>query len=299
MNFVQSIAARRKRLAESVKLGPIIVAPGVFDLLSAKLADRAGFSALYMTGYGVNASLLGRPDAGLGTYRDFVDRVRTISDCVETPLIADADTGFGGALNVQETMRGYERAGAAAIQIEDQVFPKRCGHTLGRAVIPIEDMALKIRVACDTREDSNLLIIARTDARTNLGLDEAIRRAEAYARAGADILFVESPENQEELAEIGRRLKGMALLANMVPGGRTPILSANELQSLGFRVVIHPGACLGPAAGAMQAALAHLAKTGDARNVPTPGLAFNDLHLITGFDDVWAFDQTYGGKVQS
>lgn len=294
MSFAAAIAARRAALKAHVTKGPIVVAPGVYDLLSAKVADAMAFPALYMTGYGVNASLLGRPDAGVGTYRDFVDRVRTISERTNTPLIADADTGFGGALNVAETMRGYERAGAAAIQIEDQVFPKRCGHTLGREVVPLADMALKVRVAKDTRDDANFQIIARTDARTAQGLDEALRRADAYLAAGADILFVESPESQDEMHAIGRRFKGAALLANMVPGGRTPILSAAELDAMGFRIVIHPGACMGPAVAAMGQALKHLQSAGDMRGTPSPFAGFDELHPLVGFDEVWAFDQKYG-----
>lgn len=294
MSFAAEIAARRAQLKASVASGPIVLAPGIYDMLSAKVADAMVFPALYMTGYGVNASLLGRPDAGLGTYRDFVDRVRTISEQTKTPLIADADTGFGGALNVAETMRGYERAGAAAIQIEDQVFPKRCGHTLGREVVPMADMALKVRVAKDTRDDANFQIIARTDARTTHGLDEALRRADAYLSAGADILFVESPESAEEMRAIGHRFKGAALLANMVPGGRTPALSASDLESMGFRIVIHPGACLAPAVAAMGQALKHLQATGDVRGTPGPIVTFTELHPLVGFTDVWAFDQKYG-----
>jgi 2-methylisocitrate lyase-like PEP mutase family enzyme len=293
MSYAAGIRARRENLRARTLSGPIAVAPGVYDLLSAKIADRCGFAALYMTGYGVNASLLGRPDAGLGTYRDFVDRVRTISEQTTTPLIADADTGFGGALNVAETMRGYERAGAAAIQLEDQVFPKRCGHTLGREVVPLEDMVTKIRVAADTREDPNFQIIARTDARTHLGLDEAMRRGDAYLRAGADILFVESPESVEELRTIGERFRGAALLANVVPGGRTPALPASALNDLGFRIAIHPGACMGPAVAAMTLALQHLLAKGTGEGTPVPAAAFDTLHALTGFPDVWAFDQKY------
>jgi 2-methylisocitrate lyase-like PEP mutase family enzyme len=294
MSFAADIGQRRAALKTRIASGPIVLAPGVYDLVSAKVADAMQFPALYMTGYGVNASLLGCPDAGLGTYRDFVDRVRTISEQTKTPLIADADTGFGGALNVAETMRGYERAGAAAIQIEDQVFPKRCGHTMGREVVPMADMVLKVRVAKDTRDDANFQIIARTDARTTHGLDEACRRAEAYLAAGADILFVESPESAEEMRTIGARLKGAALLANMVPGGRTPPLSASELEGMGYRVVIHPGACLAPAVAAMGQALKHLQSTGDARGAPGPIVTFNELHPLVGFPEVWAFDQKYG-----
>lgn len=295
MSFAAEIAVRRAHLKARVANGPIVLAPGIYDLLSAKVADAMGFPALYMTGYGVNASLLGRPDAGLGTYRDFVDRVRTICEQTKTPLIADADTGFGGALNVAETVRGYERAGAAAIQIEDQIFPKRCGHTLGREVVSMADMVLKVRVAKDTREDGSFQIIARTDARTTYGLDEALRRADSYLNAGADILFVESPETPEEMRAIGQRFKGAALLANMVPGGRTPILSATELDAMGFRIVIHPGACLAPAVAAMGHALTHLQATGDVKGTPGPMVTFAELHPLVGFTDVWAFDEKYGG----
>lgn len=291
MTHHQALAGRRAALSSALRDGPIIAAPGVFDLLSAKIADGLGFRALYMTGYGVNASLLGKPDAGLGTFAHFVDRVRAISDVCATPLIADADTGFGGALNVAETVRGYERAGAAAIQLEDQVFPKRCGHTLGRAVVPAAEMALKIRVAKDTREDRQFLIIARTDARTAHGLDEALRRADEYLQAGADVLFVESPESADELAAIGARFRGVPLLANLVPGGRTPLLPAAELESLGFRIAIHPLAGLSAAAAALTQAYRKLHTGGDAPE----GATFNELNAIAGFPAVWDFDRRYGG----
>ena len=198
----------------------LIVAPGVYDMVSARIADGFGFEALYMTGYGVSASL-GLPDAGLATYTEMVGRVAQICQGTGTPVICDADTGFGGLLNLERTVRGYEAAGAAAIQIEDQVFPKRCGHTPGRRVIPADDMVRKIEVAAATRSSPDFLIVARTDARTSLGLDEALRRGEAYARAGADILFIESPESEEEMARIGRHFD-VPLVANMADGGRTP-----------------------------------------------------------------------------
>ena len=200
----------------------LITAPGVYDMISARIADGLAFQALYMTGFGVSASL-GLPDAGLATYTEMVGRVAGICQGAATPVICDADTGFGGLLNLERTVRGYEAAGAAAMQIEDQVFPKRCGHTLGRRVIPVEDMARKIKVAVATRASADFLIVARTDARTSLGLDEVLRRGEAYAKAGADILFIESPESEEEMARIGRHLD-VPLVADMVEGGRTPVL---------------------------------------------------------------------------
>ena len=239
MNF----ASRRSALAQRMKKKELIVAPGIFELVSAKIADRMGFECLYVTGYGLVASHLGLPDAGLATYSDMVGRVAQIGKMTETPFIADADTGYGGLLNVQHTVRGYEEAGACGIQLEDQEFPKKCGHMLGRRVIAAEDMVAKVRVAVDSRTDPDFLVIARTDARTSHGLDEALRRAEAYLKAGADVLFVESPESPEEMRRICETFKGVPLLANMVQGGgRTPLLSQDELQRLGYRIAIYPAA---------------------------------------------------------
>jgi 2-methylisocitrate lyase-like PEP mutase family enzyme len=202
-----------------------VTAPGIYDMVSLRLADRMGFDALYMTGFGTVASHLGLPDAGLATYTDMVGRVRQMATLARTPLIADGDTGYGGLLNVAHTVQGYEAAGAQAIQLEDQEVPKKCGHTPGRRVVPMADMVKKIQVAAASRRSADFLIIARTDARSSLGLDEALRRAEAYAKAGADILFVESPETEDEMRRIGRSFH-QPLLANMVEGGRTPVLSA-------------------------------------------------------------------------
>ena len=227
-----------KKLKKALAGKGLVTAPGVYDMISAKIADGLGFSALYMTGYGVSASL-GLPDAGLASYTEMVERVAQICQGTTTPVICDADTGFGGLLNVERTVQGYERAGAAAIQIEDQVFPKKCGHTPGRRVVPIEQMVRKIEVAAASRSTPDFLIVARTDARTNHGLDEALRRGEAYAKAGADILFIESPESEEEMARIGRHFD-VPLLANMADGGRTPILPKQRLEELGYRIAIFP-----------------------------------------------------------
>ena len=229
------------KLKSRVQSDEILVAPGVFDLISAKVADSIGFDVLYMTGYGVVASHLGLPDAGLATYTDMVGRVRQIAEGINVPLIADGDTGYGGLLNVQHTVAGYEAAGASAIQLEDQEFPKKCGHMAGRRVIPLEDMVAKIRVAKDTRSSDDFMIIARTDTRTVHGLDEALRRADAFAEAGADILFVESPESEEEMRTICERFDH-PLVANMVEGGRTPVLTKDELQKLGVpsRMITFP-----------------------------------------------------------
>ena len=240
----------------------VIAAPGVYDMVSLRMAAAMGFDALYMTGYGAVASHLGLPDAGLASYADMVGRVEAMARMAETPLIADGDTGYGGLLNVRHAVRGYERAGAAAIQLEDQEFPKKCGHTPDRRVIPAEEMVRKIAVAAEARTSPDFLIIARTDARTSMGLSEAIRRARAYAQAGADMLFVESPETEEEMATIGRELGDKPLIANMVEGGRTPMLSNARLAEIGYALAIYPVAGLLSAAAALETVYRQIRETG-------------------------------------
>ena len=261
-------------------------------MVSLRLADSFGFDALYMTGYGTVASHMGLPDAGLATYSDMVGRVTAMAGMAQTPLIADADTGYGGLLNMRHTLRGYEAAGAAAIQLEDQEFPKKCGHTPGRRVIPVADMVRKIRVAVDSRESKDFLIIARTDARTTLGLDEALRRAEAYAKAGADILFVESPESEEEMRRIGQSFD-LPLVANMVEKGRTPVLTRDELEALGYKIAIFPVTALLAGVHAMTQVYQQFKDTGSSANSPTPLYDFADLTRLMGFEDVWAFEKRY------
>lgn len=278
-------------LREQLENGEIIVAPGIYDMISALMADRMGFKALYMTGYGTVASHLGLPDAGLATYTDMVNRVATMAKLTKTPIIADGDTGYGGLLNVQHTVRGYETAGAAAIQLEDQEFPKKCGHTPDRRVIPIEDMVQKIQVACEARQNKDFLIIARTDARTALGLEEALKRAEAYAEAGADVLFVESPENEEEMTEIGKRLN-KPLVANMVPGGRTPLLPAEKLQALGFSLAIHPAAGFLATAQALEKSYSDIRDNGDVTDWSLM-YSFSEFNKMIGFEDVWEFEKRH------
>jgi 2,3-dimethylmalate lyase len=248
-----------------------------------------------MTGFGTVASSTGLPDAGLATYSDMVGRVKAMAGMAAKPLIADGDTGYGGLLNVQHTVRGYEAAGAQAIQLEDQEFPKKCGHTPGRRVIAMADMVRKIKVAVDSRTSSDFLIIARTDARSSLGLDEALHRAEAYAAAGADILFVESPESVDEMrriGELGKRL-GVPLLANMVEGGRTPVLSQAQLEAIGYKIAIFPVTTLLAAAAAMKAVYAQLLATGSSTQMPVPLMPFSELTQLMGFEEVWAFDKKY------
>jgi 2-methylisocitrate lyase-like PEP mutase family enzyme len=269
-----------------VEKAPFVTCPGVFDLVSAKLADRTKADALYMTGYGVVASYLGLPDAGLATYSQMLDRVQAIAQTVRKPLIADGDTGYGGLLNIHHTVRGYEKAGAAAIQLEDQQNPKKCGHTPNRHVIPVKEMINKLKVASDARSSRDFLIIARTDARTALGLDEAIRRGEAYANAGADIIFIESPESEAEMRKIGSALDVPLVLH----GGRTPILSRDKLREIGYRMAIYPTAGLLATAYALDNVYRSLA---DDKPVQTPLYDFNEFSAFIGFQEVWDFEKKY------
>jgi 2-methylisocitrate lyase-like PEP mutase family enzyme len=264
-----------------------VIAPGVFDGLSARVADAMGFHALYLTGFGVSASLLGKPDAGYLTATHFYDRVRTLCSVIRTPLIADADTGFGGLPNVEDAVRAYELGGASAIQIEDQEFPKRCGHTRNRRVVDVDTAVAKIRMAVRSRRSRDFLIVARTDARTTLGLDAALRRGERFLEAGADVLFIESPEGEAELERIGRTFSGAWLLANMVEGGLTPLVSAEGLAAMGFHVAIYPLVGLASAAEAYR--LRYAALLDDAQSA-VPSADFDTLTRIVGFDAVWALD---------
>jgi len=283
--------SRPSSLRERLGTGKIVVAPGVYDMISARMADAIGFEALYMTGYGTVASHLGLPDAGLASYTDMVGRVAQMCGGTTTPLVADADTGYGGLLNVRHTVRGYEKAGAVAIQIEDQEMPKKCGHTVGRRVVPMEDMVAKVKVAIEARASADTLIVARTDARTALGLDEALRRGEAYARAGADLVFVESPESEEELYKIGKALKGCKLVANVVQSGaRTPELPSAQLEEFGFALAIYPSLPHKAAAAALRTTYLHLLKHGTAIGLELPLMSSPEMHQLMGFQDVWDFE---------
>jgi 2,3-dimethylmalate lyase len=278
-------------LRQHIEARAFVAAPGVYDLISALVADRMGFKALYVTGYGTVASSLGLPDAGLATYTQMIDRIGRIAEMTRTPVIADADTGYGGLLNVRHTVRGYEKAGVSAIQLEDQEFPKKCGHTPNRRVIATRDMVRKIKVAVDNKSSRDFLIIARTDSRTSLGLDEAIRRGEAYGDAGADIVFIESPESEDELATIARRI-GKPLIANMVNGGRTPMLAASRLAELGYAAAIFPAVGFLASAQALTTAYGDLAEHGTSTG-QVPMYSFADFNELIGFRDVWDFESRY------
>lgn len=283
------------KLADKIRnSGEFIVAPGVFDMLSAKIADRMGFHALYMTGSGTVASFLGLPDAGIATYTDMVSRAGRIASGTTTPLIADADTGYGGLVNVRETIRGYELAGVQAIQIEDQDFPKKCGHLSGHRLIPAEDMVTKIKVALDSRLSGDTLIIARTDARKAVGRDEAMKRAEMFIAAGADILFYEAPADVEEMREIGQRFgSDVALLCNMVNGGVTPVLKPEELAALGFRIAIFPSAGFLASCAALSSVYGALKEKGDAEQGAIPLFSFDEYNELMGFNDIIEFEKKY------
>lgn len=286
--------ARPGALRAILERGEFVVAPGVYEMLGAKIADRMDFHALYMTGYGISTSHLGQPDAGLAGFTDFASRARTIAQGISRPLIADADTGFGGLLNIRHTVRGYEEAGVQAIQLEDQESPKKCGHTPNRRVVPLAEAVRRVEVAVDARRSRDFLIIARTDARTTHGLDEALRRGEAYVQAGADVLFIESPESAEEMARIGRAFD-VPLMANMVEGGRTPILSADELERVGYRFAIFPALGFLAAGAALQSAYGELKDKGSSDRLATPLYPFKDFSALMGFDWVAEFDRRHRG----
>lgn len=280
-------------LRDIIRQPGILTLPGVFDGISARVANSLGFPALYMTGYGAVASALGVPDAGLASVTEMLDRVRCIAAAVNVPFLADGDTGYGGLLNVDRTVRAYAAAGAGGIQLEDQEIPKKCGHTEFRRVVPYADAVQKIRVAVEARPDPEFLIVARTDARYSEGLDEALRRAEGFLEAGADILFIESPESLEELRRIGETFRGAALLANMVEGGRTPFLSAAELQGLGYKVALFPGTGFLTAAKALRDGYAYLQQNGTSTGGPaqTP---FAEMNTMMGFPAVHRFEAKWG-----
>jgi carboxyvinyl-carboxyphosphonate phosphorylmutase len=268
------------RLRELLAGDEIVVAPGAFDALSARLVEAAGFPAVYLTGFGTTASLLGRPDVGLLTMTEMVQAAGRIRAAVEVPVVADADTGYGNALNVIRTVREYEAAGVAGIHLEDQVAPKRCGHLEGKRVVPAETMTDRVRAAVAARQDPDFVLIARTDARAVEGLDAAIDRARRYRDAGADMLFVEALQSEAEVERVADVFRGVPLLFNWAEGGKTPPLSRDRLRELGFRLVICPVSTLLAATEAMRAVLARIARDG------TPADAVRDLPGLTDFADL-------------
>lgn len=279
-------------IKDYIKRGKILVSPGAFDSLSAKMIEQHGFPSVYMTGYGAAANLLGAPDIGILSMSEMVKHLRYMSEAVDIPIIADADTGYGNALNVIRTVKEYERAGAAAIQLEDQTWPKRCGHMSGKEVIPAEEMVGKIKSAVDARTDQDTLIIARTDALAPLGFDEAIRRANLYREAGADIIFVEAPPDFDTLKKIPS-LVNAPLLANMIEGGKTPVLSSKELEDMGFAIVIYPLSTLYMIAGALNELLTELKENDTTKNMSNRMISFSDFNEIVGLTQIREQEKKY------
>lgn len=271
----------KKTLAQLLEQDGIIMAPGCFDALSAKIIEKAGFECIYMTGYGTSAALLGKPDVGLLSMEEMVSNAERIASAVNIPIIADADTGYGNPLNVIRTVRAYERAGVSAIHIEDQAIPKRCGHMEGKEVISAEEMVSKIKAAVDARTNKDFKIIARTDARSVLGLEEAIRRGKLYKEAGADIIFVESPYSVEEFKRIAQEIDA-PLLANMAEGAKSPMLSAKELEELGYKIVIYPIGMLLASVRAMMNMAREIKEKGTNRDLLKEMVSFQEFNEFIG-----------------
>jgi 2-methylisocitrate lyase-like PEP mutase family enzyme len=272
------------KLKRMLDEGRFVAAPGVYDLIGVHLANEVGFDAIYASGYWMTVSALGLPDLGLATYTEMVDRVARIAELSEAPVIADADTGYGDLVNLHRTVRGYEKAGVSGIQLEDQIFPKKCGHTPDRRVIPVEEMVKKIRVALDTRIDESCLIVARTDARTDFGIDEAIRRGNAFATAGADLVFIEALASEAEMERVCREVSGR-LIANIAPTGVTPVVTVSRLAELGFSAAIFPALTALTAMTTMEEALQHLKTAGDSSHPGLPVYDFRKACRLFGFDD--------------
>jgi len=273
---------------------PIVVAPGCYDALSALLIERAGFAAAYLSGASLAYTRFGRPDIGLVDMTEVADTVGVIRERVELPLIVDCDTGFGNAINVQRTVRLMARRGASAVQLEDQTMPKRCGHFADKMLVPTGEMSAKIKAALDARPDDELLVIARTDAIAVEGFAAALDRAEAYREAGADMLFIEAPQSDEQLADIARRFKGSApLMANMVEGGATPLKDAGQLERLGFSLVIFPGGTVRALAHGLMQYFASLKQHGTTKPFADRMLDFKGLNAVIGTPEMLALGRRY------
>jgi carboxyvinyl-carboxyphosphonate phosphorylmutase len=281
------------RLRERLRQDRILVAPGAHDVLTARIIEKVGLEAVYMTGYGTSASLIGKPDVGLLTLTEMAQRVANMSEAVNIPVIADGDTGYGNAVNVMRAVREYERSGAACIQLEDQVAPKKCGHMLGREVISKDEMVGKIRAAVDARRDpDNILIMARTDARTNYGIEEALVRGAAYEEAGADIIFIESVESIEEMKMVTSSFKAPTL-ANMLEHGRTPLLSAYELEQIGYNLVIFCVSSTYVTTKAVLDLMYELKEKGTTAGILDRMIAFEEFNKLLGLPEIRQMEMRY------
>ena len=281
-----------RRLRELLDAPGIIVAPGAYDCLTAKIIERAGFPAVYMTGAGTSVARLGRPDLGLATMTEMVANAAAIADTVAVPVIADADTGYGGTLNVQRTIRQYQRAGVAAVHIEDQESPKRCGHLDDKRVIPAADMTQKVRAAVESRGDGDFVIIVRTDALAVTGWDDTMRRCEAYVKAGADALFVEALRSPEEAERVCSAF-GVPMLYNFVESGKSPLLPAYELEKLGFKIVIFPGSAFMAVTHAVREVMRNLKEYGTTAHLMDGMATLQESFEMVGLSEMLAFDARF------
>jgi PEP phosphonomutase and related enzymes len=289
--------SKPRKLRELFATKGIVVAPGAHNGLSAKIIDRMGFDAIYGTGYGASASYLGRPDIGLMTLTEMVTHMHNMASVTDLPVIADGDTGYGNAVNAMRAVREYEGAGLAAIQFEDQVLPKKCGHMLGRELVSMEEMVGKIKAAISARCNPDFVIIARTDARTQFGIEEAIRRGKAYAKAGADVVFIESPESEEEMRRINAEIP-VPTLANMVEKGRTPLLPVKKLEELGYKLAIFPVTSVLAEASALFDVYGTLKERGDTNDiVGTKLYDFEKFNELLGLPEVRRLEQEFAGRV--
>ena len=284
---------KAQKIRDAIKGKGVVVMPGVYDCLSAKIASRAGFEVIFITGYSVSATLLGEPDFGLLTQTELLSASQRICSVTDLPVIVDSDTGYGNAVNVIRTVKELIRGGAAGMFLEDQVWPKRCGHMKGKQVIPLEEYLKKLSAAIEARRNKDdLYIVARTDARQALGLTEAIRRGQAFKEAGADAVFIEAPQTKEEMREIGRSVSG-PLVANMIERGVTPLMGPEELRDLGFELIVWPLGPLYASARALQEIYTTLRRTGTTREIMERLIPFEEFHEIIGLEEKYALDAKY------
>ena len=292
-DFLRGKKSKPGLLREMIARRETVVAPGAYDALTARIMEQAGFPAVYMTGFGTAASLLGRPDVGLLTMSQMVDNARRIAQAVDVPLIADADTGYGNPLNVIRTVQEYELAGVSAIHIEDQVTPKKCGHMESKQVIAAPEMVEKIHAAIEARTSLDFLIIARTDARAVEGLDSALRRARMYREAGADMLFVEAPQSEQEVAQIASDLADSPLLFNFAEGGKTPPIPLARLRELGYRIVIFPIGALLAATTAVRKLAAELKTHGTPIALLSEMISFKEFNQMIGLSEIQELERRF------
>lgn len=284
----------RQTLKKLLQRNQLLIAPGCYDGLSARLVQEAGFEAAYLSG-GAVARSMGIPDIGLVTMSESIERAAQVVSAIQIPVIADADTGYGNAVNLVRTVREFERIGVAAIHIEDQITPKRCGHLDGKEVISRAEMEMKLKAALDTRTDPDFCIIARTDARGVHGLEDAIARAQAFAKLGADAIFVEAPQSEGELAEIPKRIPDLPLLVNVFKGGKTPMLPMERLQQMGYRIAIYPSETQRAAIHAMRNALSTLKREGTTEPIDASLTTFKERDKVVGLDDWQQIEHAYLG----